>query len=151
MLEIEQLTRTYAWAVDAKDRELFLSLFSDDIEWGIQTKELSYILTGIEELKKAADFILGSAEGKFSSLSNLLVEIKGNTATGRDYYQHYRYRVNSETGEVEKEPTFTRGRHFWEFRKQGGVWKITRMEAREHCPTYPECEYAPFTTLQIPK
>lgn len=151
MLEIEQLTRTYGWAIDARDRELFLSLFSDDIKWVVQSRELSYTLTGIDELKKAADFILGSEEGKFSSLSNLLVEIKGNTATGRDYYQHYGYRVNLETSEAEKEPTFTRGRHFWEFRKQGGVWKITRMEAREHCPTYPECEYAPFTTLQIPK
>jgi ketosteroid isomerase-like protein len=150
-LEIEQLTRTYVWAVDARDRELFLSLFSDDIEWVIQTKELSYIITGIEQLKKATDFILSSEKGKFSSLSNLLVEIKGNTATGQDYYEHYGYRVDSKTGGVEKEPTITRGRHFWEFRKQSGVWKVTRMEVREHGPAYPECEYAPFTPFQIPK
>jgi ketosteroid isomerase-like protein len=151
MIEIEQLTRTYAWALDAKDRELFLSLFSDDIKWVGRTKKLSYVLTGIEELRAATDFIFGSEEGAFSALSNLLVEIKGNTARGQDYYQHYSYRVNWETGKVENEPTFTRGRHLWEFRKQDGVWKITRMESREHCPTYPDCDYAPFTTLPIPK
>ena len=32
MIEIEQLTKTYAWALDTKDRELLLSLFSDDMK-----------------------------------------------------------------------------------------------------------------------
>jgi ketosteroid isomerase-like protein len=151
VIEIEQLTKTYAWALDAKDRELYWSVFSDDIRLVGRAKELSYILTGIEELRAATDFIFSSEKGAFSAISNLLVEIKGDTATGRDYYQHYSYRVNWKTGEVDKEPTLARGRHLWEFRKQDGVWKITRMESREHCPTYPDCDYAPFTTLPISK
>ena len=151
MIELEQLTKTYAWALDANDRELYWSVFSDDVRLIGRTKGLSYMLTGIEDLRAATDFIFASEKAAFSTLSNLLVEIKGDTATGRDYYHHYSYRVNWETGEVDKEPTLTRGRHLWEFRKQDGVWKITRMESREHCPTYPDCEYAPFTTFPISK
>ena len=149
ILEIERLTKTYAWAVDNKDRELFLSIFSDDVEYVVKMLDLSISIVGIEELDAATDFIFATEKGCFTTLSNLLIEINGDTAKGQDYFQHTAYRVNAQTGEVEDEPTLFWGRNYWEFRKQDGVWKVTRKEAREHCPTYPECEYGPV--YQLPK
>jgi ketosteroid isomerase-like protein len=151
MLEIERLTKTYAWAVDDEDGELFLSIWSDDVEYVVQMTDLSVSITGIEELEAATDFIFATEKGCFSSLSNLLIEIEGDTAKGRDYFQHTGYRVSLDTGEVEEEPTLFWGRNYWEFRKQDGVWKVTKKEAREHCPTYPECEYGPIYPLPIPE
>lgn len=149
MLEIEALTKKYAWAVDNKDRELFLSIFSDDVEYVVKMLDLSISIVGIEELDAATDFIFATEKGCFTTLSNLLIEISGDRAKGEDYFQHTAYRVNAQTGEVEEKQTLFWGRNYWEFRKEDGVWKVTRKEAREHCPTYPQCEYGPL--YQLPK
>ena len=126
-IEIEDLIKTMAWAMDSGDKELWLSIWSDDIyytvpQYGIEIKGRNKLM----EFGEAAIFTW--EEGRFSAITNVMINVKGDVATGQDYYMHYGFPIDSETGKALEEPAHAEGRHFYEFSKRGDTWKITKME-----------------------
>jgi len=126
-IELANLPKTMAWAMDSGDRELWLSVWSDDIKYLVPQYDIE--INGKEALKDFGEkSVFTREERRFSAITNITVEIKGNTATGRDYYMHYGFPVDPETGEVSELRNVSEGMHFYEFGKKDGAWRITRME-----------------------
>jgi len=128
-MEVQSLPTTMAWAMDTGDRDLWLSLWSDDVRYVVPQYDID--IRGKEALKEfAATAIFGMEAKKFSAITNVMVDVKGNTATGKDYYMHYGYRLDPATGEPSDERAVSEGQHFYEFAKLDGRWKIARLEVR---------------------
>ena len=126
-IEVENLPKTMAWAMDSGDRELWLSIWSDDIHYVVPQYDID--IRGKKALQEFGETaIFTREERKFSALTNIMVDVTGDTATGRDYYMHYGYPVNPETGKASEERVLSEGMHFYQFGKRDGVWKITRFE-----------------------
>jgi ketosteroid isomerase-like protein len=126
-VEVENLPKTMAWAMDSGDKELWLRVWSDDIQYVIPQYNIE--IKGKEELMEFGEAAIFTWEEKrFSSITNIMIELDGDKAKGRDYYMHYGFPINPDTGEVSDEPANAEGMHFYEFGKRDGAWKITRME-----------------------
>jgi ketosteroid isomerase-like protein len=126
-IEIENLPKTMAWGMDSGDRDLWLSVWSDDIRYIVPQYDIE--INGTEALAEFGEAVIFTREERrFSALTNIMVDVKGDTATGRDYYMHYGYPIDPETGKASEERDFSEGMHFYEFAKRDGVWKITKFE-----------------------
>jgi ketosteroid isomerase-like protein len=129
--EIEDLIKTMAWAMDSGDKNLWLSIWDDDIHYVVPQYGLE--IRGKEAMKEFGESsIFTREERRFSALMNIMVEVKGDTATGKDYYMHYGYTINHETGQAAEDRTLSEGMHFYRFKKRDGVWKITNLEVLLH-------------------
>jgi hypothetical protein len=126
-MEVESLPTTIAWAMDSGDMDLWLSVWSDDVRYVVPQYNID--IHDKEALKEfAAIAVFGLEARRFSAITNIVVDVKGDTATGKDYYMHYGYPINPETGEPSEERAVSEGQHFYEFAKLDGGWKITRVE-----------------------
>lgn len=126
-IEVEDLPKTMAWAMDSGEKDLWLSVWSDDIYYLVPQYNIQ--IKGKEELKKFGEAAIFTwEERRFSAITNIMVDLRGDTATGRDYFMHYGFPIDPDTGKTSEEPALAEGMHFYEFGKRGGVWKITRME-----------------------
>ena len=127
IIETENLMKTMVWAMDLDDKDLWLSIWSDDIHYTVPQYNID--INGKKALKEFGErTIFNTEKKKFSTLMNLIIEITGDTATGKDYFSHYGYRINPKTGEVSEERALSEGMHYYKFRKDDGVWKITKLE-----------------------
>jgi hypothetical protein len=131
IIEIENLMKTMVWAIDSDDKDLWLSLWSDDIRYTAPQHNID-----IKSKKALKEFgertVFGAEKRRFSTLMNLMIDVTGDTATGKDYFSHYGYPVNPETGEISEERAISEGIHYYKFRKDEGVWKITKFEVYIH-------------------
>lgn len=131
IIEIENLMKTMVWAIDSDDKDLWLSLWSDDIRYAAPQHDID-----IKSKKALKEFgertVFGTEKRRFSTLMNLMIDVTGDTATGKDYFSHYGYPVNPETGEISEERAISEGMHYYKFRKDEGAWKITRFEVYIH-------------------
>lgn len=126
-IEIEDLPKTMAWAMDSGDKELWLSIWSDDIHFVIPQYNIE--IKGKEALMEFGEAAIFTwEERRFSSITNIMMELEGDIAKGRDYYMHYGFPINPDTGIASEEPANAEGMHFYEFGKRDGIWKITRIE-----------------------
>lgn len=124
-MEIAQLTTTYAWAVDAKDIEKMMSIFSEDAVYDLSAYNLppavgkaairNVFLYGVFPVEKCS----------FSSISNVAVDIAGRAASGSDYFMHFGY--NSKYA-APNTRTYSEGQHYYKFVKERGHWKISWMQ-----------------------
>jgi hypothetical protein len=99
-MEIEQLTTTYAWAIDNKDLDALMSIFIKgepgvDKVWPIYDISALQIpgLERVEGTTAIRNFmqyaVLPGEPWSFSSISNVNIAFTGpKTATGGDYYIH---------------------------------------------------------------
>ena len=71
--------------------------------------------------------IFQRAEHTFSTLSNIQIEVSGDTATAQDYYVHYEYPIDPRTQKATEEHAYLEGMHFYELNKIDGDWKITKL------------------------
>ena len=127
MIEIENLMKTMVWAMDSDDKDLWLSLWSDDIHYIVQQHNIN--IRGKKALKEFGEKSIFNKEKKrFSTLMNIMIEVTGDTATGKDYFSHYGYPVDPETGQASEERAMSEGMHYYKFRKDEGGWKITKLE-----------------------
>jgi hypothetical protein len=102
-------------------------VWSDDVRYVVPQYNID--IHGKEALKEfAAIAVFGLEARRFSAITNIVVDVKGDTASGKDYYMHYGYPINPETGEPSEERAVSEGQHFYEFAKLDGGWKITRVE-----------------------
>jgi len=119
--ELKELRAKYCYAVDTRNWDRFGELFTDDpvLDFGgMGTYE------GQEGLAAFADeFVEGQLEGSVHMLSNPVLRIDGETATGRWY--------------VQSPLTFADGTGGWrqgtyedEYRKVGSDWHIDRIHLR---------------------
>jgi len=122
--EIAKMLTVYAWALDNKDIETSMGLFAEDVRFDYS--ELSY--PAISGKSAVREFFLKqvhtSDEAAFSSLTNKRIDVKGDTATGGDYFMHYSYK---DLGSSNPKRTYVEGQHFYEFVKTEGAWKIRSM------------------------
>jgi ketosteroid isomerase-like protein len=133
--EIEDLIRSQVWAMDSGDMEGWLGLFSENIDYsaynfGNETPLLPFAITKKSVLEMVAPMmIFQRSEHTFSTISNIQIDVSGDTATGRDYYVHYEYPIDPRTGEATEERAYVEGMHFYGFAKEDGEWKITKLRA----------------------
>jgi len=126
-LEVENLPKTMAWGMDSGDKELWLSVWDDDIVYLVPQYDIE--INGKQALSDFGDLsIFTREERRFSAITNIMVEVKGDTATGKDYFMHYGFPLNPETGQPFEERAFSEGTHRYEFARRNGAWKITKFE-----------------------
>ena len=126
-VEIEDLPKTMAWAMDSGDRELWLSIWSDGIDYAVPQYGIE--IHGKEALKEFAEMaVFTLEERKFTTITNIMVDVQGDSATGKDYFMHYGFPIDPETGKASEARALAEGQHFYEFGKRDGVWKITKFE-----------------------
>ena len=123
-VEIARLPVTYAWAVDTKDIDLLMTVFSKDIVYDLSAYNFPSA-TGKEEVRKVfLSGILSNVKCSFISISNIRVEVTGDTAKGGDYFVHAGY---DPVNRPKNTRSHTEGQHFYEFKLESGAWKISRM------------------------
>ena len=131
IIEIENLMKTMAWAIDLDDKDLWLSIWSDDIHYAVPQYDIN--IKGKKALKEFGEItVFGREKRKFSVLMNTVIDITGDSATGKDYFSHYGYPINPETGKVSEERAISEGMHYYKFSKNRGIWKITKFEVYIH-------------------
>lgn len=142
--EIAKLTTTYAWAVDAKDIDQMMSIFSKNAVYDLSAYGYPNV-EGIENIRNM--FVYGvftSEKCSFSSISNVRVQVKGNRAKGGDYFMHFGY--DGKYGPLTRH--HVEGQHFYEFVKEKGKWKISWMQGH---PTFEKVEeYDPALMRHCP-
>lgn len=125
-IAIEELKYQYCYATDAIDKSAFLDVFTDDayFEIGIYGDG-----QGTEDL---ADFVdwLGDLEyeSRGHNVSNPIIDINGDTATGKWYYI-VMYHAPDGTLEIGQ------GEYHDEYRKVDGEWKIESLVALRNIST----------------
>ena len=130
-MEIENLIKTMVWSMDLGDRDAWLNIWSDDVHYVVPQYDID--IKGKKALKEFGDtHIFNREKKKFSALMNIMIDITGDTATARDYYTHYGYPVNPDSGEMAQEPDFSDGMHHYKLIKDEGIWKINSMEVYVH-------------------
>ncbi len=129
VMALESLLKGMVWAMDAGDMERWSSVFSDDIVYRVLQHDIE--ITGIEALREFGEkIVFAFEEQRFSALTNIMIDVDGDKATGKDYYIHFGCPVDAQTGKASAERAMSLGQHFYEFRRQDGVWKITKFEVR---------------------
>jgi len=87
-IEIEHLMKTMAWAIDLDDKDLWLSIWSDDIHYTVPQYNIN--IKGKKALKEFGErTVFNTEKRKFSALTNIMIDVRGDTATGKDYFSHY--------------------------------------------------------------
>ena len=125
--EIARLPITYAWAVDEKDIDLLMTVFSQDIVYDLSAYGFPSAV-GMEAVRDT--FLTGIfpyVECSFISISNIRVHVTGDAATGADYFVHAGYNPTTQPPNTR---SHTEGQHFYEFERDGGEWKISYMKGR---------------------
>lgn len=122
-MEIAKMLTAYAWALDGKDIETSMSLFTDDVRFDYS--ELGFApIVGKAALREFFTRAYARDEAAFSSLTNTRIDLNGDTATGGDYFMHYGYKG---LGSADPKRSYVEGQHFYEFVKTDGAWKIRSM------------------------
>ena len=156
--DVEQIVKqinSYAQAMDALDKEAWLSVFSDDLEsyavypYGSSTPLIifpdpSKSGTAKEQLAVMCDMmVFERVEVAQSFISNIIVDVDGDSATGMDYFRHWEIVDPTHTANILRSMDddhwyFQEGIHEYELAREDGEWKITmfkgtlyRTEARE--------------------
>lgn len=122
--EIAELPVTYAWAVDAKDIDLLMTVFSDDVVYDLSAYGFPSAV-GKEAVRRTfLEGVFEYVDCSFLRIANFTVEVDGDRATGRDYFVHSGYGPRSRPPGTR---SYTEGQHFFEFTRERGRWKISAM------------------------
>ncbi|HEY50154.1 MAG TPA: SnoaL-like domain-containing protein [Dehalococcoidia bacterium] len=130
---IEYVIRTQVWAMDEGDMEAWLDVFSNDItytayNYGNDTQLIPIPVVNKQTLQMFAQMgIFGRSTNNYSTLSNLRVDVTGDTATAQDYYVHYENPINPMTQQAQERARID-GMHYYELGKENGEWKITELK-----------------------
>lgn len=130
--EIYNLLMNYEWCVDNSlepwASDLFASIFAEDAEYSIPA--FNMVVEGRGEIQGMFDnWIAGAQVDAFSHIAGVVVEIDGDTATGRDSFYHMGWNEENPSRDWQ-DLEITAGWHKYEFAKIDGEWKITWMEGQ---------------------
>ena len=121
---IARLPVTYAWAVDTKDIDLLMSVFSEDVVYDLSAYDFPAVVGKAAVRKTFLTGIFQNVECSFISIFNIRADVSGDTATGGDYFVHAGYNPQNRPRNTR---SHTEGQHFYEFKKEAGDWKISYM------------------------
>jgi 3-phenylpropionate/cinnamic acid dioxygenase small subunit len=118
--EIQQLYSRYCWTIDEKKHEEWLNCFTEN--GGVEGPNFGRY-TGREQLRQfIAKYRSETAMFQMRHvISNIFLEIDGDTAAGKCYLLHYR----THKGVIE---LIGIGRYHDSLRKVGGKWLFDRRE-----------------------
>lgn len=127
--EIARLPTAFAWAVDGKDIDALMALMSEEVVYDLsaygfppttgQAAVRKLFLTGVFPFVRCSTILL----------SNFRSEVAGDRATGADYFVHFGYDPHDAPQGTR---SHTEGRHFYEFVREGGAWRIARIRGEPH-------------------
>lgn len=143
--EIARLPVRYAWAVDGKKIDDVMALFAENAVYDLSAYGHASVVgrAAIREVFLGAVF--RAEQCSFSTISNIRVELDGPQARGADYFVHFGYN-NPKFGANTRH--HVEGQHFYEFVREKGEWKISRMLGR---PTFETVEgFAPTAMKHCP-
>jgi len=122
--EIRRLHIAYAWAVDAKDIEGLMALFSENVVYDLSAYGFEPAV-GKEAVRKTfLEGIFEYVECSFIGISNIRIEIEGDRARGADYFVHAGYNPRDRPPDTR---SYTEGQHFFEFEREDGHWRISAL------------------------
>lgn len=142
---VEGVVMTYAWSMDNLDKTTWLSVFSDNLESYIVYKgdtAIPLLMIPVppgsplyqvigqwspkEQLAYLCDMMIFQRIVVAQSfLSNIVIDVEGVKATGKDYFSHWEI-ANTDTAHW----SFQEGKHWYELAKEEATWKITKFEGR---------------------
>ena len=128
---IKKLKARYTFALDEKDWDTVLECFTDDAyaDWGVFAKG-SGIYKGKKELEKFFKVdVPKAATFHVHMVHNANIEVKGNEATGRWYYEE------PLTWAKENRAGWICGIYDEKFVKQNGEWKIKEVRCKHFYQT----------------
>lgn len=151
-LEIAKLTTDYAYAVDHKDIDRMMGIWSQDAVYDLSNLGFGSV-EGYDAIKGfMLEVVLSGEPWCFSSISNIDVTFTGaDTAEGFDYFIHNGYvpvevdangqvirkysQFDPETSDLLDGPTdlvksYKEGLHVYKFIKENGEWKISWMQGQ---------------------
>jgi ketosteroid isomerase-like protein len=101
-----------------------MTVFSEDIVYDLSAYDFPSA-TGKAAVREVfLSGILSNVRCSFISISNIRVEVTGDTAKRGDYFIHAGYDPKNRPKHTR---SHTEGQHFYEFKKEAGEWKISRM------------------------
>ena len=140
--EIARLPVSYAWAVDAKKIDELMTIFAENAVYDLS----AYGFESVTGRAAIREFFLRSVflaeQCSFSSISNVRVEIRGTQASGADYFVHLGYNDPKYGANTRH---YVEGQHYYDFVKENGEWKISRMLGR---PTFETDESFPPAAMR---
>jgi ketosteroid isomerase-like protein len=117
---IEELRAAYCYRLDDGDVDGWVDLFTEDAVVDYVSRD--GLLVGREALRGLArEWMVERDETRVHTVSNPLVEIDGDTASGRWYYRAVTLAPDG-SGHREQ------GRYDEEYRRVDGEWRIARLE-----------------------
>jgi len=144
-VEIGRLPVAYAWAVDGKNLDEVVSIFAENAVYDLSAYGYASVVgrTAIREF--FARSVFRAEQCSFSSISNVRIELHGMRASGADYFVHFGYNDPKYGANTRH---YVEGQHHYEFVREGGQWKISRMIGR---PTFEAVEkFAPKALKHCP-
>lgn len=125
MAQIERLTATYAWAVDALDIDTLMTVFTDDIEYDLS----AYGWPNVKGKDAVRAFFLNAVfptnQCSFIIISSVWADFEGSSAVGGDYYLHTGYNPRGLPANTRRQ---TEGRHHYRFERVRGEWAISYLK-----------------------
>lgn len=140
--EIARLPVSYAWAVDGKKIDAVMALFAENAVYDLS----AYGYASVTGRAAIREFFLRSVfraeQCSFSSISNVRIDIHGPRASGADYFVHFGYNDPNHGADTRHH---VEGQHYYEFVREKGEWKISRMLGR---PTFETVESFPPAAMK---
>jgi ketosteroid isomerase-like protein len=129
--QIEDLQARYMFALDFKDADTYASTFTEDgvLDYGPVVKGRDAIEKMINDMaKRAADDAAKDTSGKRPvigrhNISNIVIKIDGDKATGRAYWFHYSNNDPERTGKLD-----SFGNYEDEMVKVNGKWLFSKRK-----------------------
>lgn len=140
--EIAKLPVRYAWAVDGKQIDAVMALFAENAVYDLSAYGHASAVGHPAIRKLFLNSVFRAEQCSFSSISNVRVDVRGTEASGADYFVHLGYndpKYGANTRHL------VEGQHFYEFVREKGEWKISRMLGR---PTFETVESFPPTAMK---
>ncbi|AMN47383.1 hypothetical protein ACG33_09790 [Steroidobacter denitrificans] len=140
--EIGRLAVNYAWAVDEKKIDAMMALFAENAVYDLSAYGHASVAGRAAIRELFLQSVFRAEQCSFSSISNLRTDIQGTRASGADYFVHLGYN-NPNHGANTRH--YVEGRHYYDFVKEKGEWKISRMQGQ---PTFERIESFPPAAMK---
>lgn len=139
--EIARLPVRYAWAVDEKNIDAVMAIFAANAVYDLSAYGYASVVGGAAIRELFLNSVFRAEQCSFSSISNVRIDVRGTQASGADYFVHLGYNDPKYGANTRH---YVEGQHHYDFVREKGEWKISRMRGR---PTFETVENFPPAAL----